>query len=381
MSRLKYILERVLWSIAAIGLIVLFVFAWQAKSVKKCTAIQIELTGNSTGFLFMDEKEILRLINEQGVRVGTPVGSINLSKLEKSLAATKWVAHTDIYFDNQQQLQVKIEQRVPIARVFTASGNSFYIDNTAQKLPLRQLTVMRLPVFTGFPSDQDKLSNPDSIMLNEILHFAMIVQQDSFFNAQIAQVNIAPNGDFEMVPTLGDHLVLLGSGEHLEDKLNRLYTFYKKVWVPSGVNAFGVLDLRFDNQVVALKKGMQPIQFTEGAMPILQLGTISDSTLNADTVKPATAIAVPAPTVKLNIDSPKTKALAVKPATPKLAAAKPIAPLKKSPAKAAPSKTLVKPIVKKTTPKSNNKANNKSLNKVKKTAKAEMPKKLPSNNN
>lgn len=381
MSRWKYILERVLWSIAAIGLTVLFVFAWQAKSVKKCTAIQIELTGNSTGFLFMDEKEILRLINEQGVKVGTPVGSINLSKLEKSLAATKWVAHTDIYFDNQQQLQVKIEQRVPIARVFTASGNSFYIDNTAQKLPLRQLTVMRLPVFTGFPSDQEKLSNPDSIMLSEILHFAMIVQQDSFFNAQIAQVNIAPNGDFEMVPTLGDHLVLLGSGEHLEDKLNRLYTFYKKVWVPSGVNAFGVLDLRFDHQVVALKKGMQPIQFTEGAMPILQLGTISDSTLNADTAKPATAIAVPAPTVKLILDSPKSKAPAVKPAASKSVNAKPIAPIKKSPAKAASSKALVKPIVKKTTPKSNNKANNKSLNKVKKTAKAEMPKKLPSNNN
>lgn len=381
MSRWKYILERVLWSIAAIGLIVLFVFAWQAKSVKKCTAIQIELTGNSSGFLFMDEKEILRLINEQGVRVGTPVGSINLSQLEKSLSATKWVAHTDIYFDNQQQLQVKIEQRVPIARVFTASGNSFYIDNTAQKLPLRQLAVMRLPVFTGFPSDQEKLSNPDSIMLNQILHFAMIVQKDSFFNAQIAQVNIAPNGDFEMVPTLGDHLVLIGSGENLEDKLNRLYTFYKKVWVPSGINAFGVLDLRFDHQVVALKKGMQPIQFTEGAMPILQLGTISDSTLNADTVKTTSAAVVPAPAVQLNVDSAKSKVPAVKSAPSKSVTAKPMAPIKKSTTKAAPSKASVKPIVKKTTLKSNNKANNKSLNKVKKTAKAEMPKKLPSNNN
>jgi cell division protein FtsQ len=381
MSRWKYILERVLWSIAAIGLIVLFVFAWQAKSVKKCTAIQIELTGNSSGFLFMDEKEILRLINEQGVRVGTPVGSINLSQLEKSLSATKWVAHTDIYFDNQQQLQVKIEQRVPIARVFTASGNSFYIDNTAQKLPLRQLAVMRLPVFTGFPSDQEKLSNPDSIMLNQILHFAMIVQKDSFFNTQIAQVNIAPNGDFEMVPTLGDHLVLIGSGENLEDKLNRLYTFYKKVWVPSGINAFGVLDLRFDHQVVALKKGMQPIQFTEGAMPILQLGTISDSTLNADTVKTTSAAVVPAPAVQLNVDSAKSKVPAVKSAPSKSVTAKPMAPIKKSTTKAAPSKASVKPIVKKTTLKSNNKANNKSLNKVKKTAKAEMPKKLPSNNN
>ncbi|MEY4278472.1 MAG: hypothetical protein RL377_476 [Bacteroidota bacterium] len=370
MSRWKYILERVLWSIAAIGLIVLFVFAWQAKSGKKCTGIQIELTGKSNGFLFMDEKEILRLINEQGVSVGTPVGSINLSKLEKSLSETKWVAHTDIYFDNQQQLQVKIEQRVPIARIFTASGNSFYIDNTAQKLPLRQLSVMRLPVFTGFPSDQEKLSNPDSLLLKDILHFALIIQQDSFFNAQISQVNIASNGDFEMIPTLGDHMVLLGSVEHLEDKLNRLYTFYKKVWIPSGVNAFQVLDLRFDRQIVALKKGMQPIQFNSGTLPLIQLGNISDSTLNADTSsKP---IPTPAATVVPKKDT-IPPVVANKPLAPKV-----VAPIKVQP-KPIPAKTLnkkVKASVKKTSVKSNNKANNKSLNKVNKTAKAEMPKKV-----
>lgn len=381
MSRWKYILERVLWSIAAIGLIVLFVFAWQAKSVKKCTAIQIELTGNNTGFLFMDEKEILRLINEKGVGVGTPVGSINLSMLEKSLSATKWVAKTDLYFDNLQQLQVRIEQRVPIARVFTASGNSFYIDKTAQKLPLRQLSVMRLPVFTGFPSDQEKLSNPDSLLLNDVLHFAMLIQQDSFFNAQIAQVNIASNGDFEIIPTLGDHLVLLGSAEHLEDKLNRLYTFYKKVWVPSGINAFGVLDLRFDHQVVALKKGMQPIQFTPGAMPILQLGTMSDSTLNADTVSVKPSQAMAAPAVNVKTDSTLHEVVPVKKEAPKPATTKILVPAKKPVVKPAAGKALVKPIVKKTTVKSNNKANNKSLNKMKKTAKAEMPKKSASNNN
>ncbi len=377
MKRWKYILERVLWSIAAIALIVLFVFAWQAKSVKKCTGIQIELTGNSTGFLFMDEKEILRLINEQGVSVGTPVGNINLIKIEKSLAETKWVAHTEIYLNNQQELQVKIEQRVPIARVFTASGASFFIDNTAQKLPLRQLSVMRLPVFTGFPSDQEKLSNPDSLLLKDILHFALIIQQDSFYNAQIAQVNIASNGDFEMIPTLGDHVVLLGSAENLEDKLNRLYTFYKKVWIPSGINAFQVLDVRFDHQIVALKKGMQPIQYTPGAMPFLQLGTISDSTLNADTAKvvkpsPASVVVAKADTAVKQV--PVVKLVTVKPAASS-------ATVKPASVKPKPAKKIVKPTVKKTSVKSNNKANNKTLNKMKKTAKAEMPKKTTSNNN
>ncbi len=359
MKRWKYILERVLWSIGAIGLVVLFVFAWQAKSVKKCTGIQIELAGTASGYLFMDEKEIMRLINEQGVNVGTPVGSINLHKIEQSLSQTQWIAKTDIYLDNQQQLQVKIEQRIPIARIFTASGNSFYIDSVAQKLPLRNLSVMRLPVFTGFPSDQDKLAKPDSLLLHDILHFAKIIQQDSFYMAQIAQVNIAANGDFEMIPTLGDHLVLIGSMENIEDKLNRLYTFYKKVWIPSGINAFQVLDVRFDHQIVALKKGMQPIQYAPGALPFIQLGNIADSTLKVDTLKQA----------KLAIAELKGDTV-VKQVPAQTSVAKPKSVTK-----------IVKPVAKKTSPKPNNKVNNKSLNKMKKTAKATMPKKPASNNN
>ena len=362
MKRWQYILVRVLWSIAAIGLIVLFVFAWKAKTVKKCTAIQIELTGNTTGFLFMDEKEILRFINEQGVNIGTPIGNINLIQLEKALGSTKWVEHANIFIDNQQQVQVKIEQRLPVARIFAASGNSFYIDKTGQRLPLRQLSVMRLPVFTGFPSDQEKLSIPDSLLLNDVLFFAKTIQQDSFYLAQIAQVNIASNGDFEMVPTLGDHTVLIGSVDNLADKLNRLYTFYKKVWVPSGINAYQVLDLRFDHQVVALKKGMEPIKYAPGAQPIIQLQNPTDSATSKDSIakKP-----VPASIIITKVDT--TNKVVLKPKT--------------TSTNKTNTKKAVKQISKENIKKLNNKSNNKTLNQEKKSAKAEMPKKTTSNNN
>ena len=359
MKRWKYILIRILWAIAAIGLVVLFVFAWKAKTVKKCTAIQIELTGNTSGFLFMDEKEILRFINEQGVNVGTPIGNINLPQLEKALGTTKWVEHANIFIDNQQQLQVKIEQRLPVARIFSVAGNSFYIDKTGTRLPLRQLSVMRLPIFTGFPSDQEKLSNPDSLLLNDILTFAKTIQQDSFYLAQIAQVNIEPNGDFEMIPTLGDHTVLLGSVENLEDKLNRLYTFYKKVWVPSGINAYHVLDVRFDHQVVALKKGLDPIKYAPGTMPVIQLQSVVDTSMStADTV-----VKKPLPIVN---SAPKMDTV------PK---PKPVQDAKPT------TKKVVKAKTKENIKKLNNKSNNKALNQEKKSAKAVMPKQSPSNNN
>jgi cell division protein FtsQ len=390
MKHWQTILVRVLWSIAGAALIVLFVVAWKAKEEKKCTSIQIELVGESTAALFMDEKEILQIIQEQGVKEGMPIGDVNLNVLEKYLQTIRWVKNVELFLDNTQSLHVKIEQRIPIARIFTASGNSFYIDKEGLQLPLKQLTVLRLPVFTNFPSDQEKLSKPDSVLLNDILHFTKTVASDSFFMAQTAQVNIATNGDFELVPSVGDHLVLIGSVENIEDKLNRLYTFYKKVWVQSGLNAYQVIDCRFDNQIVALKKGMQPIQFSANDLPTVDstmaLSGVIDSA-NFTNTKPALVNTTQNEAVASPKMPPGIKPKIVLASSPKMAPKTEAKVPSKTTAKK-PSKPAVKPAIKKgsknqakTSSKTNNKSKSKSLIKVKRSAKALMPQKKASTTN
>jgi cell division protein FtsQ len=362
MKQWQKIAIRIIWSIGAAGLIVLFVISWKAKSEKQLRDIQVELVGESAQALFMDEISIRVILNEQGVQVGMPLEKINLTQLEKFIEKTEWVKNAEFFINNKLILEVKIEQRIPIARVFTSSGASFYIDNEGWRLPLKQLTVLNLPVFTGFPTDQPKLSKPDSTLLKEVLFFAKTIQKDSFFMAQVAQVNIEPNGTFQMVPTLGDHVVLLGSVDHLEDKLNRLFTFYKKVWVASGINSYQYIDCRFNHQIVALKKGLQPIQFS-GDFKLL----MSDSTLmmqgpvvNLDsTIKGLPAV----------LDSNTPTVMTIKTVPAKLVKNKVVA---------TSSKKKVKAKVAKSKPKMNNKLKNNSLIKKNKTAKALMPKKSKS---
>ena len=367
MKNWQKIVINILWSIAAAALIVLFVVSWKAKSEKQLTDIQVELVGESAQALFMDEIAIRSILNEQGVKAGMPIEKINLTQLEKFIEKTEWVKNAEFFINNKLVLEVKIEQRIPIARVFTASGTSFYIDIEGSRLPLKQLTVLNLPVFTGFPTDQPKLSRPDSVLLKDVLFFAKTIQKDSFFMAQVAQVNIEPNGTFQMVPTLGDHLVLLGTVDQLEDKLNRLFTFYKKVWLVSGVNAYQYIDCRFNHQVVALKKGLQPIQFT-GDFKLLA----GDSTLMMQaSVASLDTIA--------KTDSVKIVPVAPSPNSVKAVPAK----IEKPNAPKAIEKKKVQVKGGKPKPKLNNKPKNNSLNKKNKTAKAIMPKKSksPTKNN
>jgi cell division protein FtsQ len=367
MKNWQKIVINILWSIAAAALIVLFVVSWKAKSEKQLTDIQVELVGESAQALFMDEFAIRSILNEQGVKAGMPIEKINLTQLEKFIEKTEWVKNAEFFINNKLVLEVKIEQRIPIARVFTASGTSFYIDIEGSRLPLKQLTVLNLPVFTGFPTDQPKLSRPDSVLLKDVLFFAKTIQKDSFFMAQVAQVNIEPNGTFQMVPTLGDHLVLLGTVDQLEDKLNRLFTFYKKVWLVSGVNAYQYIDCRFNHQVVALKKGLQPIQFT-GDFKLLA----GDST-----------IMMQAPVASLDTIA-KTDSVKIVPVVPSPKSVKAaLAKIEKPNAPKAIAKKKVQVKGGKSKPKLNNKPKNNSLNKKNKTAKAIMPKKSksPTKNN
>lgn len=383
MKQWQKIVIRVLWSLSAAALIVLFVVSWKAKSQKKLTDIQVELVGESAQALFMDEISIRAILNEQGVHVGLPLEQLNLTELERFIEKKEWVKNAEFFVDNKLVLEAKIEQRIPIARVFTMNSASFYIDNEGWRLPLKQLTVLNLPVFTGFPTDQPKLSKPDSTLLKDVLTFAKTIQKDSFFMAQVAQVNIEPNGHFQMVPTLGDHLVLLGTIDKLEDKLNRLFTFYKKVWIGSGINAYQVIDCRFDHQVVALKKGLQPIEFSgnfiwptgDSTLPIPPAVEKIDSTLQ---LAPAVVVPAVAPEAK-PAEAPKASVVAVKKPTLKTPPAKNV----KAKTTAPKSKSKVQSKAVKSKSKLNNKPKNNSLDKKNKTAKAIMPKKSksPTKNN
>ena len=202
-----------------------------------------------------------------------------------------------------------------------------------------------------------------------MLFFSNTIKTDSFFTAQIAQVNIGPNGDFQIIPSLGDHTVLIGSVDNLTDKLNRLYTFYKKVWVQSGINAYQVLDCRFDGQIVALKKGLNPIQYAPGMMPFqnAEVENMDNVSSNRDSVL--------APIIKdtLKQVAPIAKKNEVKLVENKVA--KKLADTVKINKKSTPIKA------KKQIKKKDNKQNNKSLINKKKSAKALMPTKTDSKNN
>jgi cell division protein FtsQ len=209
--------------------------AIRKKDAQHCSGVNITIEGVDNNF-FVDKKDIINSIKLTvgGSPVGKAVSSFDLRKIESQLEKDIWVKAAQLFFDNNNRLMVYVLEREPVARVFTTGGTTFYIDTSLAMLPLSEKFSARLPVFTDFPSDKIVLSKADSALLKDILTISMAIQKDTFNMAMIDQVDITPQRSFEMIPKIGNNIIVFGDATNVEEKFYKLQLFYRQVMVKAG---------------------------------------------------------------------------------------------------------------------------------------------------
>lgn len=255
------ILFTTLWCVLGIGMVTLLVAAISKKKTEKCKGFEIRISGVHDNY-FIDKKDVIELLQKQQQYEvkGRALNSIDVAGMEQLLRKNKWIKNAELFFDNNNVLQVRVVEREPIVRIFTSTGSSFYIDSSLKRLPLSDKYSPRLPVFTSFPSDAIVLSKKDSGLLKQIRDVAQYISQDRFWMAQIEQTDINADREFEMVPKIGNQIIYFGDGNNYEQKFLNLLTFYKKVAPSIGWNTYAALNLKYSNQVVAVRRDAKEIR-------------------------------------------------------------------------------------------------------------------------
>jgi cell division protein FtsQ len=255
---LKTILLSIFWISIGVTGIVLLVAAIKKKDAKLCTGVEVNIK-SSKNIFYLNEKEIATSINEQLKRdvVGKKISSFNLKSIEQFLQQNIWIQSAQLFFDNNDKLKANVVERTPIARIFTIKGNSFYIDSNLIMLPLSKIFSARLPIFTNFTTDDKVLSNSDSILLKGIKTIAIAVQKDSFRNAMIDAIDITAKKTFVLYPKIGNQIIVLGNANDIEEKFDKLLIFYKQVIAKSNWVDYSEINLQYQNQIVAKKRGKE----------------------------------------------------------------------------------------------------------------------------
>ena len=290
-KHIRKILFISFWCLAAAGILVLLIAAVKSRQQKDCAGYDIEISGPSDEF-FIDQKDVEALLTNNGKFSikGREIQQFDLRKMEANLKNNVWISAAELFFDNDQVLQVRVKERQPIARIFTVGGNSFYIDSAAVRLPLSDKLSARLPVFTGFPSEGVKLNRADSLLMRQIGAMSGYILRDSFSMALIAQVDIRENREMEIIPTIGKQVIEWGEATDYEKKFRRLKLFYTKVLSQTGLDYYERVKVQYNNQVVGVKHAeplskADSIQAIKKVMElILQAQTEQERLLKMDSI-------------------------------------------------------------------------------------------------
>jgi len=259
-----------MWTAIGGGLLTLLIAANGNKKRNFCNDYRVAIKGMQNNFsgsccAFVDEKDIVQLVSTAtgGQIKNEPLSGFNLRQLEAFLENNVWIKDAELWFDNKDVLHISVTEREPAARIITTEGNSFYIDKTGKRMPLSDKLSVRVPVFTNFP-EKKTLNSKDSLLLDDVRNFARFISGNSFWMSQVSQIDILQScghncWQFEMIPVMGDHIVKLGNGRHIERKFNRLFTFYQQVLSKTGFDKYKMIDVQYAGQVTGTKKGIGKI--------------------------------------------------------------------------------------------------------------------------
>lgn len=242
---LKKILSVVVLALLA-GYVVLAIVAFCGRPEGEvCKGVQLEMR-DSAEIGYMNTNDVVALLKKEHLDpTGQLLEEVSLSDIEEGLERSPLIRNCECYKTLNGQVVVKVECRRPFLRVMSNAGESYYLDEEGELIEHIAKAVY-LPVATGYITRE--------YAKKELLVLAQYLWNDEFWNAQVEQICVEQNGDIELIPRVGGHVIALGRPGDYARKFEKLQTFYEKGLGELGWDRYSRISVAYDGQVVATKK-------------------------------------------------------------------------------------------------------------------------------
>ena len=201
------------------------------------------------------------------------IDAVNTQNIRDLVENHLFVQQARVYKTLKGEIVIKVTQRLPILRVSLNNGYNFYVTDDEYVFPVQSRQALRLPIVTGSftppfergyagkitpPAEDAERSRKKSYeFLINLINFVKFVEASAIWSSQIEQINVVDRGagsvldpKVEIVPRVGNHVVVLGSLEDYREKLDRLMFFYRQALDYEGWDKYRIIDLSFEGQVV-----------------------------------------------------------------------------------------------------------------------------------
>lgn len=256
-SEMTGLLKLVLWGVAAVVVIALISGAMQRKQDAAVNDIVVDIVPLEDGHYLINESDIPKLLEQHfdPPITALPIGQLDMERLERVLEEVPFVLDAEAYVDARNRIHIDLVQREPLLRVMDNNGLNYYLDKVGDDIPPSRHYAARVRVANGHlpPYEVGFLGN-EKHLLTQVYRLNERLREDPFLDALIEQIYVNKRGEMILSPKIGKQTILFGRYEGVEDKLNRLKTFYREGLPYKGWRAYRSFDLRYDGQVVCVKR-------------------------------------------------------------------------------------------------------------------------------
>jgi cell division protein FtsQ len=249
---MRRILKILTWIGLAAWFVVILGFVSSEADEVLCKRIEVVLT-DTLWSSFVTDADIRDLFRSEGLQLqGYPINEINTRELEGILENNAYIKDAEVSTDIGGKMEIRLEQRVPLVRIMPDGKRGFYLDTEGEILPLSDQYVPHIFLVSG--NIEKPEGNKMNKQLEEIFRFSTHVGSHPFWSEQIVQLYVDRRGEYELIPRVGAHQILMGSMDQWELKLSNLELLYEQGFSVYGWNSYRTINLKYTNQVICTKR-------------------------------------------------------------------------------------------------------------------------------
>ena len=228
-----------------------------------CTGLHVEIQTEGTDSLITNRQVLNIIKNQFDTITKKAIGSLPTAKIEHELKSSPFIKDVDVLITMNRKLKVKIRSFSPLVRIVTPDQTSFYIDQAGYLVPVNPYQPMHVMLANGNINTNisdsalqknlhfNKLNNFS--VIEEIFNLAKQIRASRFLKAQVEQIYRNSDSEYELIPKVGDQLIIFGSASLIDRKLKKLEAIYKQAIPKSGWDTYDAINLKYKNQVVCSK--------------------------------------------------------------------------------------------------------------------------------
>ena len=210
---------------------------------------------------FLSRDIVLTTINNIDSITNLRVVDINTKTIERSLNRNPYIQNTDSYITLNGSLLINIEEKTPIIRIYNKVGNSVYVDNNGDFIPISNSHTPRVLIASGYINNEITNLNTNiydttysKSQYQEVYRLAKLILDNTLLSSQISQIYVNSKGEYDLIPELGEHIVKFGEMKDAVIKLENLEAYYRKNMVTENWDNYSTINLIYKDQIVCTKK-------------------------------------------------------------------------------------------------------------------------------